>query len=322
MSIGKMVNKLIEHFGTGEIATREVLKYIAEIGENPNCYYDALRNAYSTRRGVMQFTAVELAGTVAAEPVVEETDTEVDARLTKRFDALATIVKATAHGLNKSLIVSGPAGVGKSYEVEKAVREAVGDFTHIKGYTRATGLFKQLYQNRESDQTIVFDDIDSLFSDETSLNLLKCVCENSDKRTVSWLSNSVMETEDGEQLPQSFTFNGNIVFITNKDFEKMIAKDNKLAPHLEAMLSRSFYLDIGIKSVRDYFIRIKHVVDEGMLDDQISYEDQQNLMHYLKTNAAHMRDISLRTVGKLATLIKIDAKNWKEMAKIFCQTNN
>jgi len=311
MTLTDIEQSMIAQFGTSEVNTRDVIKALNDLGSNAATHYPALRLKYSAGHGVLQFKQ--------ATRAVEESDSDISARINSRFAAMDTIVRATAKGLNRALIISGPAGVGKSFGVEKAVKETIGDFTHIKGYVRATGLFKQLYANRHSKNTIVFDDTDCLFSDENSLNLLKCVCDSSDTRRVSWLSEAVMESEDGETLPKSFDFCGNIIFITNKDFQQMATKDTKLSPHIEAMMSRSMYVDIGVKSVRDYLIRIKQVIDEGMLDNDIRYEDQQDLMHYLKVNANNMQELSLRMVKKLASLINIDATNWKELAKIVCQ---
>jgi hypothetical protein len=61
------------------------------------------------------------------------------------------------------------AGLGKSFTVE-AVKEH-GDkinAVHIKGYVRPTGLYKTLYENRFKNSVIVFDDTDSIFSDDVS----------------------------------------------------------------------------------------------------------------------------------------------------------
>ena len=48
-------------------------------------------------------------------------DDEIRERLTKRFEALEIMSDATVTGKNRSLIVSGPAGLGKSYTVEQTV---------------------------------------------------------------------------------------------------------------------------------------------------------------------------------------------------------
>ena len=121
----------------------------------------------------------------------EETEAEIRVKLTERFSALNLIAEQTVGGRNKALIVSGPAGVGKSHNVLEAARafEARGGNVGIvKGFVRPTGLYRMLYNFSAQNDVIVFDDADSAFNDPVSLNLLKAACELSDNRRISWLS--------------------------------------------------------------------------------------------------------------------------------------
>ena len=105
-----------------------------------------------------------------------ETDAEVDARISERFEVLEDITNSVITGVSRALIVSGPAGLGKSFTVEKVMRDWDPDeerHTFIKGYVKATGLYKLLYQYRHTGNVIVFDDADSVFLDDVALNLLK-----------------------------------------------------------------------------------------------------------------------------------------------------
>jgi type II secretory ATPase GspE/PulE/Tfp pilus assembly ATPase PilB-like protein len=84
---------------------------------------------------------------VAVKRQPKETDIQIREKLAVRFDALQVMSDATAVGKNRSLIVSGPAGLGKSFTVEAAVKKH-GDKINavsIKGYVRPTGLYKTLY---------------------------------------------------------------------------------------------------------------------------------------------------------------------------------
>ena len=67
----------------------------------------------------------------------------------------------------------------------------------IKGYVRALGLYKSLYNYRHAGKVLVFDDADTIFNDETALNILKAVCDTTERRTVSWLSEYKIVDEDG-----------------------------------------------------------------------------------------------------------------------------
>lgn len=326
LSFEDMVQVLTKKFGNMIVQTKDVADFVASIGQNYSNYYNDMRHTYGVGRGQLQFVQSDLANdevkqtinNVFIEPEIIETDEQIEERINLRFNALNIMARATAKGINRSMIVSGPAGVGKSFGIERAAEEIAGDFSHVKGYIRPTGLYKTLYANRQKGKLIVFDDIDSIFADDTCLNLLKAACDSSDTRKISWLSNAVMEDEDGEEIPSSFIFEGSVIFITNICFEGMINKGVRMAPHYEALMSRSHYLDLSIKSKKDYIVRIKQVLRQGMLDDTLNDSEKNDIIAFMEENMDKMRELSLRMVKKLADLYMMDKDSWKDLAKITC----
>jgi hypothetical protein len=260
---------------------------------------------------------------VAAQPLKQsnETDVQIDQKLKDRFDILEMMTNAAIDGSVKSLIVSGPAGLGKSYTVEQALEgwdpEEV-NHTVIRGYVKATGLYKTLYQYRNKGQMIVFDDSDSIFMDDTTLAMLKAVCDSTERRRVSYLSEfNMIDEASADVIPRSFQFDGTIVFITNLDFDSIIEKGNKLAPHLSAMVSRSHYIDLAMKTRRDYFIRIKQVVDQGLLSSKgLDKKQEARVMYFIEKYQDSLREMSLRVAIKLADLIKAHPDRFEVMGKV------
>ena len=103
-------------------------------------------------------------------------------------------------------------------------------------------------KHKDKGKMVVIEDSDSIFNDDTTLAMLKAVADSTEKRKVSYLSEFNMVDEDSNVIPRTFQFNGTIVFITNLDFDAIIDKGNKLAPHLAAMVSRSHYIDLAMKT--------------------------------------------------------------------------
>jgi len=261
---------------------------------------------------------------VATTPVVEEvsneTDTEIFSRLQERFEIIKQLTETCVKGEARALIVSGPAGLGKSYTVERALADwdpnAI-NHTIIKGYVRATGLYKTLYQYRNPGQVIVFDDADYIFFDDIALNLLKAVCDTTEQRVVSWLSEGVLvDEETSDVIPRHFEFDGTIIFITNYDFDHMIEKGHKLAPHLQALVSRSHYIDTSMKTRRDYLIRIRQVVEQGLLK-HLSKTERDDVVSYIESNHTSLRELSLRMALKIGAIRKT-ASNWERVAHVTC----
>lgn len=257
---------------------------------------------------------------------IESVD-EIERKLEDRFEALELMADATGRGINRSLIVSGPAGLGKSFTIEAKMAELESEgkqITYIKGYVRPLSLYKLLWDSRHSDSVIVFDDSDSVFYDDVSMNLLKAACDSTETRKLYWLSKSLdnMTGDEEDSIPDRFEFEGSIIFITNYDFDNMIASGNKLAPHFQALVSRSMYLDLEMKSKMDYIVRIKQVVKAGMLRGRgLSESDIVQIMEFIENNMEQMRELSLRIVVKIATLYKMSKTNWQKLARQTCMRN-
>ena len=62
---------------------------------------------------------------IAALAAAVETDDEIEQRISERFDILEALTDSCISGDSRALIVSGPAGLGKSYTVEKIGRAHV-----------------------------------------------------------------------------------------------------------------------------------------------------------------------------------------------------
>lgn len=257
---------------------------------------------------------------VSYAPEKRETDAEIEQRIADRFEILDVLTEACVVGNSRATIVSGPAGLGKSYTVEQ--RLAAWDpnelqHTIVKGYVRATGLVKLLYQFRHANNVIVFDDADAIFFDDVSLNLLKAVCDTTERRRVSWLSEGKLLDEDtAELIPRHFDFEGSIIFISNYDFDAMIDKGHKLAPHLQALVSRAHYIDLAMKSRRDYLVRIRQVIKQGLLS-HLTEDQRADVIAFIEGNHDKLRELSLRMAIKLGALRK-QGGDWQKIAKITC----
>jgi len=256
-------------------------------------------------------------------PEILETDEEIEAKLSERFEVLSLMTDAALAGDINSLIISGPAGLGKSFSVEKALEDwdpNGNNYRIVKGYLKAVALFKLLYQYRAKGQVLVFDDADKVFLDEIALNLLKAALDSTERRIISYMSEYVMiDEETAEQLPKSFRYEGTIIFLTNYNFSHMISRGGGIAPHLEALMSRSHYVDLAMKTRRDYFIRIRQVVRGGMLRDLGMTTDQEiDVMDFIEVNQDKLNELSLRMAIKLAALRRMNSENWRKVAKITC----
>ena len=253
--------------------------------------------------------------------VREETDEETVDRLRERFEMLEDMTKATKKGDVRAMIVSGPPGVGKSHGVEKVLGkhdliatlgERAPKYEVVKGAMSAIGLYCKLYKMADKDNVIVFDDCDSIFSDELSLNILKAALDSKKNRRIHWNTDSFKLRNEG--VPDSFEFKGSAIFITNIKFDNV--KSKKMRDHLEALESRCHYIDLAIDTDREKLLRIKQITNDGMLNEyMLTDETVQEIVDFCDINKKRLRELSLRTVLKVADLAKAFPDKWEAMAE-------
>jgi len=267
---------------------------------------------------VTDFTQIK----VSDQAVAHETDEEIIERTRLRFEILKDMTKAVKSGDVRAMIVTGPPGVGKSFGVEEVLSKddlfnTLGErkpkYEIVKGAMSAIGLYTKLYKYSDAKSILVFDDCDSILLDDVSLNILKAALDSSKKRTISWNTDSRLLRSEG--VPDKFEFKGGAIFITNLKFENVRSK--KLQEHLAALESRCHYIDLRMDTDREKVLRIEQIVKDGMLD---SYELEQiakdEVVTFIKEHRANMRELSLRTVLKVADLRKSFPSNWMNMAKV------
>lgn len=243
--------------------------------------------------------------------------------INERFGFVENLVEMIASGLTPSAVITGEGGLGKTYTVNKTlVKQGLKDltdlgaleigsvvdrtnaFTSVKGYSTPKGLYRTLYENKDS--VVVFDDCDSILKDAVALNLLKSALDSYGKRIISWNAEAGFGRDD--DLPRSFEFKGRVIFISNLSQDSID----------QAIRSRSMMVDLSMSE--DQKIERMEAIsqcDEFLPEFSLEFKkDALDLIRSLKNDA---KEISLRTLISVTKIRASGNKNWKGMAQyILC----
>lgn len=250
-------------------------------------------------------------------------------RINKRFRVYDRLINSTIQGA-RGVIASGAAGCGKTHTMETKIAEwnvPPNDFKIHSGELSPVELYKSLYRLRGRNQIFGADDCDSIFHNETTLNLLKAAGDlKRSKRIISWGKNSwalLASKNDGEEIPREFEYYGSCMFGTNLDLQAMINANGRLSRHYAALLDRFQYLDLGVHTKREIYVRIFDVMSTTNfleMNELVPYG--QEILNFIEENLARIQRPSIRIALKLGQLMKDDEgldedhKTWRETAEV------
>jgi len=261
----------------------------------------------------------DLAAREAAEAAknVVRSDSDILTDLTERFRILSLLTKGAIAKNVRAVVVTGAPGVGKTYTIENILEHSGVHHEIVRGSLSAVNLYKLGCRNRRPGNVIVLDDADSIFNDEDALNLLKALCDTSSTRRVSWLKESLTLAE--EDIPQTYEFNGAIIFISNLDFQTFVDEGkNKYAQHFEALMSRSLYLDLRLHNRNELGVWVNHIAKHGKIfeREEIDAPTGAAILRFIDTNRTKLRELSIRTLLKTCQLAKTNPTDWERIAKV------
>lgn len=237
------------------------------------------------------------------------------------FDDMRKLLKLVITRKRNSIIISGLAGVGKSFTVEETLKESGlvkgRDFEIIKGKSTSYALYQSLFENR--DKLIVYDDCDSILKNKDAINMLKAALDTNKERVISWKSKSTFNPDPLEtieikkliqkgKLPDHFDFRGRIIFITNIYYKNID----------DALLSRSFVIDVTLKA-KDVLLRIETILDNIMRDvPEATYDIKKQVLDYYKylvKNNQLKKPMSIRTFIAGVVIRLSGDENWKRLVR-------
>lgn len=185
------------------------------------------------------------------------------------------------------LIIEGTAGAGKSSIVKQGYRgKRPNEFLWLEGRMSAASFYQKIYNHR--DLPIIIDDVDGLYRDKESVNLLKCLCQTNEEKHVAW--NTMTPIRGG--TPPEFTTKSKVLIITNSW--------KSLNKHVGAVQDRGVLLLFNPKAteihryVKEELGHLPEIYNQevyGFIGDNLDIITDPSIRHY--RNALKLKDAGI-----------------------------
>lgn len=231
--------------------------------------------------------------------------------------------------------IYGPSGIGKTWWSEKAVKDSGVVHTTISGNTSmmafAVNLAVVKYMFPDQPVVVIIDDCDEILKDSQSINQMK---ELLGKHLMSYNKRFHINTVGDEESLEhqavlscmtegqqgftvdcsNFTFiiTSNIRLSYDDDAEKIVEKNGGLdnsksirSRHLAAIRGRCDVKDLDMNMEEKWGnLALVTLEDDGCKG--CNEEEKVFILNYIWSNWENMKETSIRTVGKMARILRFE----------------
>lgn len=241
-------------------------------------------------------------------------------------EIMTKMFAANPDAVNRGLLISGDAGMGKTHFVQKALEEVcdLNNVEYIKGSSiTAAAMFCLLYNARERGKIIVFDDTDIIHKSSQEraamLDMFKSATEPTNgERIIGWHRANQNQLMRDNDIPTSFDFQGAIIWITNDSIEDM---RKTMKGHWNAIASRFNQIEAWFEDHQKIAYTLYLIDEVGMLGDNCAVKEGgwsqdivDDTIKYMNENYRVLRDITPRVALKIADIRQTFPDQWK----VFC----
>ena len=170
-------------------------------------------------------------------------------------------------------------------------------YTIVKGYSTARGLYRTLFENRN--RLTIFDDCDSVLKDPVALNMLKGALDSYDRRIISWNSEN-----PNSDLPRQFEFKGRVIFISNQQIFRID----------QAVRSRALCVDLSMNT-KQKIERMEEIIKKKSFLPEYDLKTKRAALEVLESMKDVTKDLNFRTLIAVTRVAAMGDANWKRRAE-------
>jgi len=193
------------------------------------------------------------------------------------------------------LLLHGEGGLGKTVLVLSELEKELGfkgkKWEYFSGYTTPLSLYLFLYENKDK-EVLVLDDVEGLFSNKTSISLLKgALWSAGGDRYVGYQT-----TRQMRGVPKLFKFSAKLVIMAND------VPLNSKSLSMGALLSRVIAYNVGFSLKQKLLICKEFIERDNKLDDTQKLE----VLRLLEKYSTHLEVFNFRTLRKIVGFVLHD----------------
>jgi hypothetical protein len=235
-------------------------------------------------------------------------------RVVDRFKTIQQIseIFVTGNSVQRGLLISGDAGMGKSHFVREAFLSTNTDnrvdYQKSKSFT-APALYAKLWENRNPGDVVVFDDcsLESMNGESFRkwTDWIKGALENTKAaRIIGYETAATNQHFRDLGVEREFDFQGSIIWITNTRLDGL---KKKFGDHWEAVDSRFISTEVFLTKEEKYMYTTYLIEDCGMLSENcdarengFSQEIIDATLEFMSDKYSDFKDITPRVAIKIA----------------------
>lgn len=200
------------------------------------------------------------------------------------YSELQEYCKAFSDGNIGLMVIIGRPGIQKSSLIRKTL---TSNYRWIEGNVTAFQLYCETFLHK--DKQIVIDDVDSLYSNKSSVRLLKSLCQTESLKRISWLSATKLLCE--RNIPCEFETKSHVCIISN-DWKSI----NK---NVSAIEDRGIVINFNPSNLEVH-------------ENTCRWFDDKEILGYVGENLEFCKTLSMRDYIN-AKAAKISGLDWKDL---------
>ena len=216
----------------------------------------------------------------------------------KNHELLQKYIEGIIKGYSNSLVISSPAGYGKSETTINALKQAGlrkdEHYIYLANYLTPKALVEMLEATNKllDPRILVIDEAEHILNNLEIIGVLKSsLWEVDGQRKVYWITS---------REHKEFQFNGKLIFILNKV--------NKKSAVVNALIDRSLFFEISFTTQE-----IKGLIIERAKQSYFNTSYQQRIKVAKFLNKINNKNLTLRTFQKVLNLMLLSPNHWEEL---------